>query len=101
MTSPRIGLRALVICVAAACVAASVGACRRSAGRNSNANGGASSSAATDPEAARRQAQSLVEQGKELYKNDQDEQAVETFKRALSQDPNNAEAHLRLGMSYA
>ena len=39
--------------------------------------------------------------GKEQYKNDQDEQAAETFKQVISRDPNNAEAHLRLGMSYA
>lgn len=77
-----------------------VGGCRKTTKNNSNANG-ASVSTATDPEQARRQAQSLVEEGKELYKNDQDEQAVETYKRAIQQDPNNAEAHLRLGMSYA
>ena len=48
---------------------------------------------------AKRQAQSLVDKGKELYKNDQDEQAVETFKQAIQNDPDNAEAHLRLGMA--
>src|SRR6266576_1436146 len=76
-------------------------ACRRGVNKNTNAHDGGSSSATSDPEQARRQAQLLVDQGKELYKNDQDEQAVETFKQAIKQDPNNAEAHLRLGMSYA
>src|SRR5204863_1278090 len=56
---------------------------------------------AGDPEQARRQAQSLVEQGKELYKNDEDEKAAKTFEQALTQDPNNGEGHLRLGMAYA
>ena len=59
------------------------------------------SSTASDPEQAKRQAQSLVDQGKELYKNDQEEQAAEVLKQAIGQDPNNAEAHLRLGMAYA
>ena len=76
-------------------------ACRKNKTVNSNSNGGSNVSNGGDPELARRQAQSLVETGKELYKNDQDEQAVETFKQAINQDPNNAEAHLRLGMSYA
>ena len=40
-------------------------------------------SSAGDPEEAKRQAQSLVDKGKELYKNDQDEQAVEAFKQAI------------------
>ena len=76
-------------------------ACRRGPNRNANANGGSSSVIPTDPEQAKREAQTLVDQGKELYKNDQDEQAAEVLKRAISQDPNNAEAHLRLGMAYA
>ncbi|HSQ25297.1 MAG TPA: tetratricopeptide repeat protein [Pyrinomonadaceae bacterium] len=78
---------------------ASVTGCRRTPKSGSNLNSTVSN--VTDPEEARRQAQSLIEKGKELYKNDQDEQAVEAFKQAINQDPNNAEAHLRLGMSYA
>ena len=89
-----------VVCVACLFIFLSLGGCRRTSKTNSNAN---SSVVTTAPgsEEAKRQAQSLVEEGKELYKNDQDEQAVERFKRAINQDPNNAEAHLRLGMSDA
>ena len=76
-------------------------ACRRGTNKNANANGGGSSSSTTDPEQAKRQAQALVDQGKELYKNDQDKQAAQVFEQAIGQDPNNAEAHLRLGMAYA
>ena len=77
-------------------------ACRRGGNKNANVNGsGSSSSAATDPEQMKRQAQTLVDQAKELYKNDHDERAAEVLKQAIGQDPNNAEAHLRLGMAYA
>src|SRR5215813_5793188 len=75
--------------------------CRRNKTVNPSTGSGSQVTTATDPEQARRQAQSLVDQGKELYRNDQDEQAVDLFKKAISQDPDNAEAHLRLGMSYA
>jgi len=88
-----------LILVATIFVLALTGACRRAAKTNSNANG--STASATDPEQAKRQARSLVEEGKELYKNDQDEQAADAFKRAINQDPDNAEAHLRLGMAHA
>lgn len=76
-------------------------ACRRSRTANSNSLTSTTGSSAGDPEEAKRQAQSLIDQGKELYKNDQDEQAVDAFKQAITRDPNNAEGHLRLGMSYA
>lgn len=89
-----------MVCAMLALVLAS-SSCRRGAKPNSNANTGAATLNSSDPEQAKRNAQSLVDQGKELYKNDQDEQAVEKFKQAINQDPDNAEAHVRLGMSYA
>jgi len=95
-----ITVRALLLCAAVLSLAAAIG-CRKNRTANSNSNIGSDTAQSADPEQAKRQAQSLVDQGKELYKNDQDEQAVEAFKKAISQDPNNAEAHLRLGMSYA
>jgi len=75
-------------------------ACRRGANHNANANSAGPASSTTDPEQAKRQAQTLVDQGKELYKNDEDERAAEVFQQAIKQDPNNAEAHLRLGMAF-
>ena len=93
--------RRLLVITAGLFLLAGVCACRRGSNKNANANGGGSSSTASDPEQAKRQAQSLVDQGKELYKNDQDEQAAEVLKQAIGQDPSNAEAHLRLGMAYA
>src|SRR5687767_1152961 len=75
------------------------GACRKRA--NSNANSTPSPQVATGSEQAKNQARTLVQQARELYKNDEDEKAAEVLKQAISYDPNNAEAHLRLGMSYA
>ena len=51
-------------------------------------------------EGDRTRAQSLVENGREFYRTDQDEKAVEVFKEAISLDPDLAEAHFRLGLAY-
>src|SRR5689334_24086020 len=96
-TTPRIRFIAYLVSLV---FMVSAGGCRKSPKANSNANS-STFNTANDPDQAKRQAQSLIGEGKELYKNDQDEQAVEKFKQAINQDPNNAEAHLRLGMSYA
>jgi len=48
----------------------------------------------------RTRAQTLVETGKELYRTDQDEKAVTTFQEAIRLDPELAEAHFRLGLSF-
>jgi tetratricopeptide (TPR) repeat protein len=93
--------RRLLVFVAGMFLLGGICACRRGTNKNANANGGGSSPVITDSEEAKRQAQTLVDQAKELYKNDQDEQAAEILKQAIGQDPNNAEAHLRLGMAYA
>jgi tetratricopeptide (TPR) repeat protein len=93
--------RSLLVIAAGLFLLAGVCSCRRGTNKNANANGAGSSSTAPDAEQAKREAQSLVDQGKEFYKNDQDQQAAEVLKQAIGQDPNNPEAHLRLGMAYA
>ena len=45
-------------------------------------------------------ARALLEQGKELYRNDQDTEAVQAFTEALRLDPDLAEAHFRLALGY-
>ena len=71
--------------------------CKRGANPTTTPSGtGASSSSASSAAEAR----ALVEKGKQLYREDQDEAAVEAFKQAISLDPDLAEAHFRLALSY-
>jgi tetratricopeptide (TPR) repeat protein len=46
------------------------------------------------------EAHALLEKGKQLYREDQDDAAAEAFKQAVDLDPELAEAHFRLGLSY-
>lgn len=48
----------------------------------------------------RSRARALLDQGKQLYRNDQDEEAVWAFREAVKIDPDLAEAHFRLGLGY-
>ncbi len=47
------------------------------------------------------EARTLLEKGKELFRQDHDKEAAETFQKALDLDPDFAEAHFRLGLTYA
>lgn len=95
----RLSPRASLVFFAALLLIISAGACRkRATSGNENAS---NPSTAANPEEAKRQAHSLVEQARELYKNDEDERALEVLKQAIALDPEHAEAHLRLGMSLA
>ncbi len=51
-------------------------------------------------EGDRSQARIYLDLGKELYRTDQDEKAVEAFQQALKLDPDLAEAHFRLGLAF-
>ena len=99
--SPSNLTKAVFVVFLLVAISVSLAGCRRNRTANSNSNTSQTSSVSADPEEAKRQALSLIEKGKELYRNDQDEQAVDVFKQAIQNDPDNAEAHLRLGMSYA
>lgn len=48
----------------------------------------------------RSQARVYLDQGKEFYRTDQDEKAVEAFQEAIKLDPELAEAHFRLGLAF-
>jgi len=90
----------LVVATAVFLVAANF-ACRRDSGKNANANGStALLPGETIAEKSSREAKTLVDQGKEFYKNDEDERAALTFQEAIRLSPDLAEAHLRLGMAY-
>jgi Flp pilus assembly protein TadD len=48
----------------------------------------------------RTRARAQLDKGKELYRNDQDTEAVLAFQEAVRLDPDLAEAHFRLGLGY-
>src|SRR3989442_15692221 len=97
-TAPGILRKALLVAVASYLILGMSG-CRRG-GKNANANLSPSAGSESESERSRHE-QSLIEQGKEFYKNDQDEQAVAAFQAAIRLNPDFAEAHLRLGIAYA
>ena len=73
-------------------------ACSRKKPVNANANASAEGNHTTEGD--RTQARVYLEQGKEFYRTDQDEKAVEAFQEAIKLDPELAEAHFRLGLGY-
>lgn len=87
----------LLIC--AVCLLALASGCKRSGQQSTNNSAGSaavSNNLARDPGRAR----ALLEQGKQLYRDDRDEEAVAAFEEALKSDPELAEAHFRLGLGY-
>jgi len=61
---------------------------------------GDSPSVAKTTEGDRSEARTYLEKGKELYRNDEDTKAAEAFLQAIKLDPESAEAHFRLGLTY-
>ncbi|HXT64454.1 MAG TPA: tetratricopeptide repeat protein [Pyrinomonadaceae bacterium] len=99
MTGVQSFARGSLALIAALLLVFSAAGCRK---RSPNNNGNSNSlTTSANSEEAKRNAQTLVDQAKELYKNDEDERAAQVLEQAIKLDPNNAEAHLRLGMSYA
>src|SRR5712692_8445697 len=93
--------RKFLVVSAALSLALTTCGCRRGSGKSANANGAGASSNESATEQSKREAQSLLDKGKELYGNDQDEQAADALQQAVRLNPDLAEAHLRLGMAYA
>jgi tetratricopeptide (TPR) repeat protein len=56
--------------------------------------------AAKTVEGEHSEARVYLEKGREFYRNDEDTQAAEAFQQALKLDPELAEAHFRLGLTY-
>jgi tetratricopeptide (TPR) repeat protein len=88
----------LVFLIAILLLAFGQGACRRKKPVNVNAD--AVAQGGHTAEENRTQARALLEEGKELYRTDQDEKAVEAFQQATKLDPELAEAHFRLGLAH-
>jgi len=73
--------------------------CKRS-GQQSTNNSAGSVPVSTDLAGDRARARGLLDKGKELYRNDQDSEAVLALIEAVRLDPDLAEAHFRLGLGY-
>ena len=87
----------LLICAVWLVVFAS--GCKRSGPESTNNSAGSpqvSNNLAED----RTRAREHLQKGKELYRDDQDAEAVLAFQEAIRLDPNLAEAHFRLGLGY-
>jgi Flp pilus assembly protein TadD len=73
--------------------------CKRSGQQSTNNSAGAPQVSNSLPE-DRTRARAQLEKGKELYRNDQDAEAVLAFLEAVRLDPDLPEAHFRLGLGY-
>jgi len=76
----------------------SQGACSRKRTRQADAEAAARS--ATTIEGENSEARVYMEKGREFFRNDEDTQAAEAFQQALKLNPELAEAHFRLGLTY-
>jgi tetratricopeptide (TPR) repeat protein len=72
--------------------------CKRNKTANQQQGGGGTTAA--DGTGSAGDARTYLEKGKQLYLDNEDEQAAEAFLQAIKADPNLAEAHFRLGLAY-
>ena len=89
----------LILLICAVCLLALTFGCKRS-GQQSTNNSAGPATVSNSLEADRGRARALLEQGKTLYRDDKDEEAVAAFQEAIKSDPDLAEAHFRLGLGY-
>jgi tetratricopeptide (TPR) repeat protein len=89
--------RNLFIC--AVCLLVLASGCKRRGQQNTNTSAG-TSEVSNGLSGNRSQSRTFLEKGKELYRSDQDSEAVIAFQEALKLDPDLPEAHFRLGLSY-
>ena len=73
--------------------------CKRSGQQSTNNSAGPSQVSNSLPE-DRMRARAELDKGKELYRNDQDAEAVLALQEAVRLDPDLAEAHFRLALGY-
>lgn len=98
MSIAPVTVRTVLFCTAVSLCSPGFSGCHRTS-KNVNVTAPAAGSESASDRS--KHEQSLIDQGKEFYKNDQDEQAVKSFQEAIRLNPDLAEAHLRLGMAYA
>ncbi len=89
----------LTLLICALCLMMLGYGCNRS-GQQSTDNSAGPATVSNGLESDRGRAKELLEKGKQLYLEDQDEEAVKAFQEGLKLDPDLAEAHFRLGLGY-
>jgi len=89
----------LILLICAVCLLALAFGCKRSGQQSAN-NSAGPAAVSNDLEGNRARARELLAKGKQQYRDDQDEDAVQTFQEALKLDPEFAEAYFRLGLSF-
>src|SRR5215203_1214709 len=89
----------LILLICAVCLVVFAFGCNRS-GQQSTNNSAGIAEVSNNLAGDRTRARDLLEKGKELYRNDQDAEAVLAFLEAVRLDPDLAEAHFRLGLGY-
>lgn len=89
----------LILLICAVCLLALAFGCKRSGQQSTNNSAGPAAVSNTLP-VDRGRARALLEQGKGLYRDDKDEEAVAAFQEASKLDPDLAEARFRLGLGY-
>jgi tetratricopeptide (TPR) repeat protein len=90
----------LILLICALCLLVLVYGCNRSGQQSAN-NSAGPAAVSNGSEGDRARAKELLETGKQLYRDDQDEKAVQAFQEAVKLDPDLAEAHFRLALGYA
>jgi len=87
----------LLIC--AVCLVVFVTGCRRSSQQSTN-NSAGSGDVSNHLASAQARAREQLERGKQLFRDDQDAEAVLAFMEAVRLDPDLPEAHFRLALGY-
>ena len=89
----------LILLFCSVCLLMFASGCKRSGQQSTNNNSG-STDVSNGLAGGQAEAKSLLEKGKQLYRDDQDADAVAALEQAVKLDPNLAEAHFRLGLGY-
>ena len=89
----------LILLFCSVCLLVFALGCNRS-GQQSTNNSAGTAEVSNGLNGDRTQAKALLDKGKQLYRDDQDTEAVEAFQQAVKLDPDLAEAHFRLALGY-
>ena len=89
----------LILLLCSVCLLMFASGCKRS-GQQSTNNSAGTAQVSNGLSGDQTEAKSLLEKGKQLYRDDQDAESVAALEQAIKLDPNLAEAHFRLGLAY-